>query len=114
MSPDKAYLKHILDAISKIETYTKGLDKEQFLGRNNEITRDAVIRQFEIIGEAVGRLSGEIKKTNSTLLWRDISDMRNKLIHEYFGVNSVVVWSTVQNDLPTLKRAIEQMLKSTN
>lgn len=91
MERDEAFLKHILDAIDSIEAYTKGMSKEEFIKKENRMAQDAVIREFEIIGEAVGRLSEEVKKESPELPWREIADMRNKLIHEYFGVDLVVV-----------------------
>src|SRR3989338_4091639 len=105
MERDKAFVKHILDAIESIEEYTKGMDREKFLEQENKMVRDAVVRQFEIIGEATKRLSEKVKNLNPDLPWRDIEGMRNKLIHEYFGVNMTVVWRTVESDLPILKKA---------
>lgn len=111
MKKDKPYLKHILDAIECIETYIKDVAKDDFLDKDRK-TQDAVIRQFEIIGEAVGRLSDKIKREHDRLPWRRISDMRNKLIHEYFGVNMAVVWKTIEDDLPILKKLISELIKS--
>lgn len=74
--------------------------------------QDAVVRQFEIIGEAVGRLSEKIKEENSELPWKDIADMRNKLIHEYFGIDLAVVWKTIEVDLPILKDSVIKILDS--
>ncbi len=107
---DEAYLKHTLEAIESIEKYTSSFSKEDFIKSEHKLTQDAVVREFEIIGEAVGRLSDEIKKQEPNLPWREIAGMRNKLIHEYFGVDLAVVWKTVEADLPVLKSAILKLL----
>ena len=106
MEKDEIYLKHVLDAIESILVYVSGLNKEEFIKIENQMMQDAVIRELEIIGEAVGKLSDDIKRNNPDLPWRNISDMRNKLIHEYFGVDLAVVWKTIEADLPILKKTI--------
>lgn len=63
------------------------------------------------MGEAVGRLSDNIKKGSPEIMWREISDMRNKLIHEYFGVDLKVVWAVVEKDLPSLKKSMRGLIK---
>jgi uncharacterized protein with HEPN domain len=73
--------------------------------------QSAVIRQIEIIGEASKNLTADYKKKHSLIPWRDIVDMRNKLIHEYFGVDKQVVWNTITIDLPQLKNQIANLLK---
>ncbi len=115
MDKDKLYIQHILDSIKSIQEYTENINKEQFLAKenkDNKMIRAAVIREFEVIGEAVKKLSEEIKKSNSDLPWLEISNMRNKLIHEYFGVNFKIVWSAIENDLPILKQAMSELLRS--
>jgi uncharacterized protein with HEPN domain len=110
MLNDLAYIKHISNAIQSIESYTNGVNREEFLNmENNPMMKDAVIRQFEIIGEAVGKLSDEIKNQYPNLPWSAISNMRNKLIHEYFGVDLAVVWKTIEIDLPILEDAINNL-----
>ena len=101
---DTVYLQHILDAIAKVEEYIAGLDEVNF--RNSTLVQDAVIRQLEIIGEAVRRLSPEFRSSHPEVSWQDIAGMRNKLIHDYFGVDIEKVWITAQDDLPHLKRSI--------
>lgn len=110
MEEDKVYLKHILDAIATTEKYTKDVSIEEF--EENTLIRDGVIRQIEIIGEAVKNLSGNFKESRKEVPWKDIAGMRDKLIHEYFGVDLDLVWETVKNDLPQLKKQITKMLKS--
>lgn len=75
------------------------------------LTQDAVIRQLEIIGEAAKQLSMEIRNKYDDVPWRDISGMRDKLIHDYFGVDIDEVWLTAKNDLPALKSRLEAIIK---
>ena len=70
----------------------------------------AVIRAFEIIGEAARQIPENVKEENSTIPWREIMGMRNKLTHEYFGVNTKVVWRTVHEDLPVILPLLQKML----
>lgn len=106
---DTVYLKHILDAIARIEEYTRGIDGEEF--SKGTLIQDGVIRQIEIIGEAAKNISSGLKEKYSNVPWKDISGMRDKLIHVYFGVDIDAVWTTVENDIPILKKEIEQILK---
>jgi len=112
MRKDKAYLKHILDAISDTEKFTEGINKEGFF--ENKEKQYAVLRALEIIGEATKNLSKELKAKYYGVSWRDIAGMRDKLIHEYFGVNLELVWTTVKNNLPELKKQISMVLKEIN
>jgi uncharacterized protein with HEPN domain len=73
------YIRHIADAIDKIEKYTGGVDEKTFL--SNSLIQDAVIRQLEVIGEAAKRLSPELRQTNAEIPWQDAAGMRDKLIH---------------------------------
>jgi uncharacterized protein with HEPN domain len=107
---DIAYLRHILDAINRIEEYLQGVTEADFY--NRYLIQDGVIRQIEIIGEATKQLSKETRENNSQIPWRDIAGMRDKLTHHYFGVDMEEVWLTAQEDLPTLKREVEMILKA--
>lgn len=109
MKRDKAYLKHILEAISNVEKFTEGVTKEGFF--ENVEKQYAVLRGLEIIGEATKNLSRELKAKYREVPWKDIAGMRDKLIHEYFGVNLELVWGTVRNKLPEFKRQILKVLK---
>ncbi len=106
---DGVYLKHIADSISKIETYTAGFTCENFM--DDGLTQDGVVRQLEIIGEAAKRISDKTKMKYPDVPWRKITGMRDKLIHDYLGVDLKSVWDTVSNDMPEFKKQIAQMLK---
>ena len=107
MKDEAVYLKHILDAIEKIESYTSGGRKTFF---QNTLIQDAVIRNLEIIGEAVRNLPAEFRRRHPEIPWRGIAALRNVLIHEYFGVELEIVWRVVKRRLPSLKRYVEMLL----
>ncbi len=106
---DKLYIKDILEAIIKIEQYTNGVKLEVFVRDNKTI--DAVVRNISVIGEAVNYISVEIKSKYTQIPWREIADMRNKTIHEYFGIDLDILWKTVKEDLPTFKEQLIEILK---
>ncbi|MDL1911420.1 DUF86 domain-containing protein [Chloroflexi bacterium CFX6] len=106
---DTVYLRHILDAIELIEEYTRGMSENEFL--SNSMAHDAVVRQVEIIGEAAGNISDEFQERHKELPWGKMIGIRNKIIHEYFNVNYAIVWDTVKDDLPILKKSVKKLLK---
>jgi uncharacterized protein with HEPN domain len=106
--PDKVYLQDILEAIEIILTYTANKTEFEFV--NDQMLQDAVIRRFEIIGEASTKISEDIKDKNSEVQWRLMKGMRNKLIHEYFGVSAITIYSTIKFDLPILKEQLENLV----
>lgn len=103
------YIEDIISSIIWIEKFIEGIDYEGFA--KDYKTYQAVIRMFEIIGEASKSISEEVKIKFPDIPWRDIISMRNKIIHEYFGINSKVVWYTIQEDLPVLKKQISILLE---
>ena len=108
MKSHRTLARHILDSISHIDQYTRGVEKEEFL--SNFIIQDAVVRNLEIIGEACKYISPEVKENFPDIPWRDINGMRNKLVHEYFRVDPEIVWNVVQFDLEDLKKYANQIL----
>ncbi|MFH0766071.1 MAG: DUF86 domain-containing protein [Calditrichota bacterium] len=107
MSDDKAYIEHIAEAIRKIEEYT-AVGRDVFIEQTH--WQDAVIRKLEIIGEAAKRLSSEIKRQHTDIEWRRIAGLRDVLIHDYMGVDINAVWDIAANDIPNLKREINEIL----
>ncbi|MEO0115665.1 MAG: DUF86 domain-containing protein [candidate division WOR-3 bacterium] len=101
-------MKHILTAIARIEEYTRGMRCETFMANN--LVQDAVIRQIEIIGEATKQLSKTIKEKYPEIPWKDIAGMRDKLIHDYLGVDLNAVWKTVEKDIPFLKNKLKEII----
>lgn len=97
---DQYLLEDIVEAISRILKYTEHNDYESFI--KDEKTIDAVIRNFEIIGEAANRISPELKQEKKNVPWRMLSDFRNRLIHEYFGVDLGIIWDIVETELKDL------------
>jgi uncharacterized protein with HEPN domain len=109
MRGDEVYLQHILDAISKIESYV-AVGRAEFMSASH--WQDAVIRQLEIIGEATKRLSGDLRSQHSQVPWRRIAGLRDVLIHDYMGVDLAAVWAITQDNLPALKRQIQAILQA--
>ncbi|MEM2865440.1 MAG: DUF86 domain-containing protein [Candidatus Bathyarchaeia archaeon] len=101
MRKDRAYLKHIIEAASNIEKFIEGVYKEDFLA--NVEKQYAVLRGLEIIGEATKNLSEGLKSKHPQIPWKEIAGMRDKLIHQYFGVDLDLVWETVRMKLPEFK-----------
>lgn len=103
----RVYLAHILECAQKIERYTKGGEKEF---HNDTMLQDAVIRNFEIIGEAAKRVPEAYRRAYSQIPWRLMAGFRDVLIHAYEGVDLKRVWWIVRQDLPVVKEAIEKLL----
>jgi uncharacterized protein with HEPN domain len=104
---DRALLLHILDAADRIREYTQG-GPVMFLADRR--TQDAVLRNIEILGEAAKGLSDDAKNREAQIPWRQIAGMRDKLIHQYFGVNLELVWKTVEIEIPRLAEATKRLL----
>jgi len=108
----KLFLEHILECIILIEEYTRDVTLEDFI--ESVGTQDLVIRRLEIIGEAVRSIPENIRKTHNHIPWKSIAGMRDKLIHEYFGVDLKLTWNVVVNELPELKKNITEILNNYN
>ena len=102
------YLRDILEAIGRIDRYTRGMGYEEFL--QNELVQDGVIRNLMVIGEAVKLIPEPLKCKHADISWRKIAGMRDILIHAYFGIHSEIVWDVVRNKLPELQVAVREML----
>ena len=106
------YLKDIIECINNIENFVNEMQFEEFI--SDDKTSSAVIRKFEIIGEAVKKIPDEIKIHYPNIPWKEIAGMRDRLIHFYFGVDYKLVWETIKNRLPELKSFIEKILQDYN
>lgn len=105
---DIVRLRHVLDAINEVELYLKEVNLAQFLANSEK--RFATLKQIEIIGEACNALTTDLKVAYPFIPWKPIIAFRNLSIHEYFGVNLKLVWEIATNDLPDLKKQINEIL----
>jgi uncharacterized protein with HEPN domain len=103
---ERTYLLHAIAAIDAIQSYTVG-GREEFLADGK--TQDAVIRNIEIIGQAVKGISDDTRALEADVPWRRIAGMRDKLIHEYFGVDIALVWDVVERELPSLRPQLARL-----
>jgi len=108
----KAFLRDILESIDKIDRYTKDINFQDFV--KNELIQDAVIRNLEIIGEAVKNLPDDFKGNYPEIEWRKIAGLRDILIHAYFGIDLEIIWDIVQNKMRGLKKIIEKTFLNLN
>ncbi len=107
------FLAHILDSIEAIEQFVVDIDSLKDFSVSRK-TLDAVLRNFTIIGEAVRNLDNEYMENHPVVEWDKIIAMRNIIVHEYFGIDMGLVWDTIKEDLPTLKKQIEKLLAETS
>ena len=107
MKDDSVYLGHILEAIKDIEQYASA-GRDAFM--TDTMRQDALLRKLEVIGEAVKNLSEDSKQRRPGIPWRQIAGMRDRLTHDYFGVDLALVWVTVEKDVPNLKAVVEALL----
>ena len=106
----RLYLEDVLEASRKLRDFTKGMSYEEFL--RDEKTKDAVLRNLEVIGEAAKNLPEDFKTAWAEVEWKKAAGMRNKLIHEYFGVSPQIVWETLKNDIPKLEHQVKNILEA--
>lgn len=109
MREDKLLLKDILEAVSAIEKFVKDIEFEEF--KANDEKSSAVIRKFEIIGEASKRLSEKLKESHPEIPWKEMAGFRDKLIHFYFGIKYELVWQAIKRRLPQLKPLLQKILE---
>ncbi|OFX27269.1 MAG: hypothetical protein A2033_13310 [Bacteroidetes bacterium GWA2_31_9] len=107
---DKERLLHILDSIITIENFTKDISYSEY--DEDFKLRLAVVKLFEIIGEASNGISEETKNNFSNIEWAILKAIRNILIHEYFGIDYQIIWDSIKNDIPTLKEKIIKILNN--
>ena len=105
----RIYLKDIVAAMESIEAFIAGMDFEAF--QADDKTASAVMRKLEIIGEAVKQIPLEVRQRYPHIPWREMAGMRDKLIHFYFGVDYSLVWRTIIERVPEIKREIQQILQ---
>jgi len=97
---DKEYLADVREAVQRIVAYTGEITYEEFLADRK--TQDAVLRNLQVMGEAVKKLSGPVKQAHRHLPWKQMAGMRDKVVHDYFGINYDIVWALVKEELPAL------------
>jgi len=102
------YLEHILECIIRIQDYTRGYDLESFLA--SSMVQDSVIRNLEIIGEASKQLNPDFRSKHPHIPWKQMAGMRDKLIHDYLGVDLWAVWGVVERILPALREDIRKAI----
>ena len=108
LKPYLEYLRHILIEINFIIEQTNGLEQGEFM--SDEVMKRAIVRSIEIIGEAVKRLPVRLREQHSEIDWRGIAGTRDKLIHNYLGIDYEIVWDIVLHEIPPLKEQIENIL----
>jgi uncharacterized protein with HEPN domain len=108
MRSQKLYLRDIAEAMEAIEKFVEGMEIDNFM--QDDKTASAVIRKFEIIGEAAKGISDNIKQRYPQVPWKEMAGMRDKLIHSYFQVNYEIVWQTIKNRIPSIKPMMHQIM----
>jgi len=107
---DRELLSDVQEAIGRIHAYTNALSYEKF--RKDLKTQDAVVRNLAILGEAVKGLSADFKRKHKNIKWKDIAGMRDRLVHDYFGVNWEIVWDVVKTKLPELDAQLARLART--
>ena len=106
----KLFIKDIIDAMEHIEEFTGDMTLEEL--EANEMASSAVIRKFEVIGEAAKNIPNSVKEKNKDIEWKSMAGMRDRLIHAYFGIDYSLVWAAIKKDIPKIKPKLKKLLSS--
>ncbi|MEW6686008.1 MAG: DUF86 domain-containing protein [Candidatus Edwardsbacteria bacterium] len=106
---DEEFLRDIIESINRINNYIREMRYEEFL--QDIKTQDAIVRNIQIIGEAIKNLSSDFRDKYKDIDWKNTARIRDKIVHHYFGIKWEVVWGVSNNNLPELKEKIEKILK---
>ena len=106
------YIQDMIEFSEKVLSYTEGLDQEAFIA--DELTYDATLRNVELIGEAASHIPSEVREAHPDIPWRAIVGARNRLAHGYLNVNNNIVWTIIQDAIPNLLPALQNLLNTTN
>ncbi|MBW6479808.1 MAG: DUF86 domain-containing protein [Bacteroidales bacterium] len=101
-------LEDMLESCEKIMEFTKGLSFEEF--KKNYLVVDAVVRNFTVIGEAAGRIPDDFKRKYDEIEWNRIKGFRNRIVHDYFGIDYQIVWLIIENNIPELREHIKKII----
>jgi len=101
-------LEDMLESCEKIMEYTKGISFEEF--KKNYLVVDAVVRNFTVIGEAAGRIPDDFKRKYGEIEWNRIKGFRNRIVHDYFGIDYQIVWLIIENNIPELREHIKKII----
>ena len=101
-------IEDMFEAINKIERYTAGFDQEAFL--QDEKTIDAVARNLEVLGEATRQMPDDFMDQHPDIPWRQMAGLRNRIVHDYFGLDLEIIWDVVSNGIPELKTSVASLL----
>ena len=104
---NRNYIEDIFTAIEEVASFIAGMTKTEFM--RDRKTVNAVIRSFEVIGEAAKKIPESIRKKHPAVPWKRMAGMRDKMIHEYFGVDLAILWQTAKVDIPKLREPIEKL-----
>ena len=108
----KLLVEDIWESIEKIERYVEGMTQDNF--QSDEKTTDAVVRNLEIIGEAAARLPEDFTNRHAEIEWIKIIGLRNRIVHEYFGVDLQIIWQILKKDLPVFKESLKNIRSELN
>ena len=109
MKEDSIFIEHILDSINAIEEFSKNLDKVGLM--SDRLRQSAIVREIEIIGEAVKNISESLKNKHQEIEWKEITGTRDKMIHHYFGLDLNIIWNIIKENIPILEKQIKKIKK---